>query len=55
MEIEAVSLEEAKRIAIVDAPLPTDGDFVDGSFELDEESDLFGEIKEVINDCEVVE
>jgi len=48
MEVEADSLEEAKRIAIEDAPLPTDGEYLEGSFELDEESDDFGEVADVI-------
>lgn len=43
MFIEASSLEEATNIAIEDAPLPTDGDYLDGSFEVDKESDKYGE------------
>lgn len=45
MEIEAETLEEAERIAIEEAPLPTDGDYIECSFELDEESYIHGEIK----------
>ena len=35
MEIEAETLEEAERIAIEEAPLPTDGVYIDDTFELD--------------------
>jgi hypothetical protein len=37
MKIEADSLEEAKNIAINEAPLP-EGNYIDDSIELDEES-----------------
>ena len=34
MEIQANSLEEAIEIATLDAPLPTDNDYIEGSFEI---------------------
>lgn len=37
MNIEAESLEEAKRIAIDEAPLPTEKHYVDGSCQINEE------------------
>lgn len=42
MDIEAESLEEAKKIAIEEEPLPQ-GDYICGSFEVDEESEIYGE------------
>lgn len=43
--IEAANLQEAERFAF-EAPLPPNGEYLDGSFELDVESDSFGEIVE---------
>lgn len=43
VEIEANSVEEALQIAIDtqdDLPLPTDGDYIDGSFKIDSEIEL---------------
>jgi hypothetical protein len=37
MEVEANSLEEAIQIAIDDAPLPTDSEYIDGSFSVNNE------------------
>lgn len=42
MRIKAETLEQAKQIAYDEAPLPTDGEYLDGSFEVDEESDRLG-------------
>jgi len=36
IEVEADSLEEAKQ-KVLDAPLPKDGEYIDDSFEIDEE------------------
>ena len=35
VEVEAESMVEAKHVAM-DAPLPIDGDYIEGSFEVDE-------------------
>lgn len=48
MEIEAESLEEAKRIAIEEAELPEKIDYLEDSFELDEDAYDFGEVIDVI-------
>lgn len=37
MEVEAESLDEAKRIALDEAPLPEEKHYVDGSCEINEE------------------
>lgn len=37
LEIEAASIEEAKRIAIEDSPLPDDEEYVDGSLTVDDD------------------
>jgi len=37
MFVKANSLEEAKIKAMEDEPLPMDGNFIDGSFEINEE------------------
>lgn len=37
LEIEATSIEEAKRIAIEDSPLPDDEEYVDGSLTVDDD------------------
>lgn len=44
LRIEADSLEEAKGIALEESPLPKRSDFIEGSFELDEEHSQFGEV-----------
>ena len=36
IEVEASDIDEAKRIAIQEAPLPTNGDYIEDSFQLDE-------------------
>jgi hypothetical protein len=41
MEIEAESLEEAIEIAIEDAPLPTDSEYLDGSFKVNHDMTNF--------------
>jgi len=46
LRIEAEDLAEAKRIAIEEAGLPCDGHYIEDSFEIDEESDILGEIEE---------
>lgn len=43
MEVEANSLKEAERVALEDAPLPTDGEYVEDSIILDKESELYPE------------
>lgn len=48
MEVEAESLEEAKRIAIEEAELPEKIDYLEDSFELDEDAYDFGEVIDVI-------
>jgi hypothetical protein len=41
MEVKARSYEEAKEMVYGDAPLPTDGEYVDGSISINEEMFLY--------------
>lgn len=37
VEVEASNIDEAKKIAIFEAPLPNDGDYIEDTFHLDED------------------
>jgi RNA polymerase subunit RPABC4/transcription elongation factor Spt4 len=46
MQIEAETLEQAMRIAEEDALLPTDGEYLVGTFQVDHDSELLGDVIE---------
>lgn len=44
MKVKASSLEDAKLIAVEEAPLPTDGEYLTDSFEIDFENSDYGKV-----------